>query len=397
MDTPIIEDSHTMNTLTDNLYDESVRMLWASSLIYTFSILLKAGREGKLDLGNTFPPEVLELYKEERLDVRGLDGENGLSFTKVVEIVRANADYLQENNIGGDFTTSIIEKLLAVEDADKSSDSLFLETFASIEQATQCVYGVVKDIVNKRVTVVFRGSTDLSTRDWQTNLSAQLVGLRTPKLLEDSLEGRLKDRLLVHRGFYNYIFSNSRADGDQRYDMILDDIKPLVEQEGYKLYVTGHSLGAALSSVLAFKLAGSDKPWIPKPVTCISYASPLVGTKGFRTAFTLLEKMGLIRYLRITNFNDLVPTIPPFSLGCTRRTFKHVGINLRIYDKKFILSHPNSNGWGIVNALRNSIFKPLCCALKEHGLQLHEKRMDAHKDALENMTLEDLYADEKLV
>ena len=208
MDTPIIEDSHTMNTLTDNLYDESVRMLWASSLIYTFSILLKAGREGKLDLGNTFPPEVLELYKEERLDVRGLDGENGLSFTKVVEIVRANADYLQENNIGGDFTTSIIEKLLAVEDADKSSDSLFLETFASIEQATQCVYGVVKDIVNKRVTVVFRGSTDLSTRDWQTNTSAQLVGLRTPKLLEDSLEGRLKDRLLVHRGFYNYIFSN---------------------------------------------------------------------------------------------------------------------------------------------------------------------------------------------
>ncbi len=396
MDAPILEDSHTTSTQTTNLYDESLRMLWASNLVYSFARLLQAGRAGQLELGNTFPPEVLAKYEKERLDMRGLEGEHGLSFTKVVEILNLNKDFLAENDSGWEYTSSIIEKLKAIEDADKSYDSLFLETFASIDASTQCVYGVVKDVVNKRVTVVFRGSTGGDTRDWETNFRAQLEELRTPKLLRGSLKGKLNDRLLVHRGVYEYIFNNSLADGAQRYDMILQDIKPFVKKEGYKLYVTGHSLGGALSSTLAFKLAGSKKSWIPKPVICINYASPIVGTSGYRTAFTLLEKMGYIRYLRITNENDIVPAIPPISFGCTKRTYKHVGINLRLYDKKFILSHPNSNGLGIVNALRNSLVKPLCCALKYHGLPLHEARMDAHKEALKSMTLEDLYADEKL-
>eukprot|EP00956_Cyclotella_meneghiniana_P026445 scaffold57154_cov41-Cyclotella_meneghiniana.AAC.1 len=292
-----------------NLYDESIPMLWASRLVYSFAHLLKAGREGELNLGDTFPPEVLECIRTQG--------------STVVQIVKANADNLKEiESEEWEYVLSIIEKIQTVEDADERIDTLHLETFSSINAATECVYGVLKDKNKKRVIVVFRGSTDLSTRDWQTNFSAQLEGMKTPKLLQDKLVGRLKQRVLVHRGFYNYIFNNQMANGNQAYDRILDDIKPFVE-EGYKIYVTGHSLGAALSSLLAFKLAGSDKSWIPKPITCISYASPFVGTDGFRTAFSLLEKMGLIRYLRVTTDGDTVPTIPPFSLGLTRRLMKH--------------------------------------------------------------------------
>eukprot|EP00985_Skeletonema_marinoi_P023334 scaffold15489_cov187-Skeletonema_marinoi.AAC.1 len=379
-----------------NLYDEAMPMLWASKLVYSFAKLLEAGREGSLDLGDTFPPEVLAAYKDKRLDVRDMEGGNGLPYNKVVEIVVANAENLKEIESEWEYVGNIIQKIQAAEDADKSSDDFFLETFSSIDAATQCVYGVLKDNKNKRVVVVFRGSTDLSTRDWQTNLSAQLEGMKTPKLLKDSLKGKLKKRVLVHRGFYNYIFNNKRAKGDQRYDMILNDIKPFVEQ-GYKIYVTGHSLGAALSSLLAFKLAGSDKSWIPKPITCISYASPVVGTDGFRTAFTLLEQMGHIRYLRVNNDADTVPTIPPFSLGLKRRMMKHVGINLRLSDDSFILSHPNSNGWGFVNAVRNSVLKPVWSVLKYHSLQTHEERMDAQKETLQNLHLNDLYDDGKLL
>lgn len=378
-----------------NLYDEAMPMLWASKLVYSFAKLLEAGREGSLDLGDTFPPEVLAAYKDKRLDVRDMEGGNGLPYNKVVEIVVANAENLKEIESEWEYVGNIIQKIQAAEDADQSSDDFFLETFSSIDAATQCVYGVLKDNKNKRVVVVFRGSTDLSTRDWQTNLSAQLEGMKTPKLLKDSLKGKLKKRVLVHRGFYNYIFNNKRAKGDQRYDMILNDIKPFVEQ-GYKIYVTGHSLGAALASLLAFKLAGSDKSWIPKPITCISYASPVVGTDGFRTAFTLLEQMGHIRYLRVNNDADTVPTIPPFSLGLKRRMMKHVGINLRLYDDSFILSHPNSNGWGLVNAVRNSVLKPVWSVLKYHSLQTHEDRMDAQKERLQHMNLDDLYANEEL-
>ena len=374
-----------------NLYDESIPMLWASRLVYSFAELLKAGRSGKLDLKD-IPPEVLAEYKHERLDVRNLNDGNGLPFNTVVEILKANEENLKKVESEYEYDLEIIKKV----QAKASSDSYFLETFSSIDAATQCVYGVLKDNTNKRVIVVFRGSTDLSTRDWQTNFSAQLEEMETPKLLRDSLKGRRKKRILVHRGFYEYIFNNKRARGDQRYDMILNDIKPFVEK-GYKVYVTGHSLGAALSSLLAFKLAGSDSAWIPKPITCINYASPFVGSSGFRTAYTLLEKKGLVRYLRVTNDNDIVPALPPFSLGVKKRLMKHAGINLRLTSNSFILSHPNSNGLGIVNAMRNSILKPVWSVLKYHLLPLHEERMDMHKEALQNMHLNDLYADEKLV
>jgi len=39
--------------------------------------------------------------------------------------------------------------------------------------------------------------------------------------------------------FSDYLFNNKRVDGDQRYDRILEDIEPLME-EGYSFYVTGH-------------------------------------------------------------------------------------------------------------------------------------------------------------
>mmetsp|Transcript_2442 Transcript_2442/g.3484 ORF Transcript_2442/g.3484 Transcript_2442/m.3484 type:complete len:436 (+) Transcript_2442:154-1461(+) len=372
-----------------NIYDESMPMLYSSQLVYAFAELVKAGRTGKLDLA----PEILEKYKDQRLDVRNLNDGNGLPFNTIAQIVHENREVLKELQ-PNEFVQEIIAKVQAVEDADQSSDSLFLETFSSIDQATQCVYGVWKDTDKKRVVVVFRGSTDLSTRDWQTNFSAQMAEMRTPKLLVDKLQGKLKDRVLVHRGFYNYIFNNKKADGDQRFDMILDDIKPFVE-DGYKIYVTGHSLGGALSSLLAFKLAGSNKSWIPKPISCISFASPFNGTAGFQKAFTQLEKMGLIRYLRITNDNDVVPTVPPFSLGLRRRLMKHVGINLRLKDNSFSLHHPNTNGLG--NALRNSVVKPVWSVMKYHLLPLHDERMDKQQKVLQDMYLHDLYENEEIM
>lgn len=377
-----------------NVYEESIPMLWASKLVYAFADLVEAGRDGKLNLQDTFPSEVLEKFKDQRLDVRDMNDGNGLPFNTIAKIVQDNQEKLKQIRSDAEYVGHIISKIQAVEDYDPDSDSLFLETFTSIDQATQSVYGVLKDTNYKRIIVVFRGSTDLSTRDWQTNFSAQMAEMRTPKLLVEKLTGRLKNRVLVHRGFYNYIFNNKRADGDQRYDMILDDIRPFVE-EGYKIYVTGHSLGAALSSLLAFKLAGSQREWIPKPITCISYASPFNGSNGFRTAFTKLEKMGLVRYLRITNDSDTVPTIPPFSLGLRRRLMKHVGIHLRLERNSFRLSHPNTNGFG--NALRNSMLKPVWSVLKYHDLETHENRMDMHQETLSDMYLNDFYDDDDIM
>ena len=425
-----------------NLYDEAIPMLWASKLVYSFAKLVEEYRKGALNLTSglnvTFPEVIkapptkstadilveedqnsgaLDLDKSEKIftpsisrrdklqaeTLKGIiqdvkEGKHGWSFNQILECVKDNKEHLKEIESDWEYVAKIIGKIQAIEGADKGSDCLFLEKFKVLNAATECVFGIIKDTRKKRIIVVFRGSTQLSmgepTRDWDINLEAQVEEMKAPELLRNKVRGRV----FVHRGFHEYLFDNKRAKGEQSYVSILDDLRDIMSSvdEGYKIYVTGHSLGAALSTLLAFKLAAEDEEWIPKPISCINYASPLLGTDGFRAAFFELEKMGLVRCLRINNKGDVVPTVPPFSLEMRSRLMKHVGINLRLTRNSFILSHPSTNWFGIVNASRNSFLKLWRRINYYHGLPLHEGRMDRQKKNLQEMSINDLYANKTI-
>ena len=60
------------------------------------------------------------------------------------------------------------------------------------------------------------------------------------------------------------------------------------------MIIQNDSLGAGLSTLVAFELAGSNKEWLPKPITCINIASPRVGTSGFRTASQVKIKINMV-------------------------------------------------------------------------------------------------------
>ena len=92
----------------------------------------------------------------------------------------------------------------------------------------------------------------------------------------------------------------------------------LVEQNpGFKVYVTGHSLGGALATLFSFQLASNRKkyPGIPSPITCISFASPKIGDESFCKAFQYLEERGEIRHLRVANENEPVTMVPIWSFN----------------------------------------------------------------------------------
>ena len=81
-------------------------------------------------------------------------------------------------------------------------------------------------------------------------------------------------------------------------DEIWQDIKRLLkEYPDYKLYVTGHSLGGALSTMVAFYLACD--PEMPKPVTCINFAAPRIGNWAFLDGVKWLEEQKYLRMLRV--------------------------------------------------------------------------------------------------
>jgi len=388
--------------VTVSLFHEVNPTLFASKLVYSFVATLDKCRDKSLvlDIPKDFPVKDMSRFFEKSMDLTEYNNGNGLSFAEISNLMKHNSEAFVKA-FGDD---RILEKMIrnineTLGTPEDDESKIYLTHLRSIQQSVACVYGLVKDTINKRIIVTFRGSSGSfqTTRDWQTNLNARAESMRTPKKIKDTMKGVLQKRVLVHKGFYDYLFDNNRMDGKQRYDMIIDDIEAAMNgEEGYSVYITGHSLGAALATMFSFKLAGAGKKrdTIPRPITCITWAAPLSGTSGYRTAFENLERSGFLRCLRVNNAEDIVPTIPNVSF-LRHRTMKHVGINLRLTSKEYLIQH--SSNATFLTACRNSIFKPVWAIGKWHALQLHEKRLTEHATELKVLKFDDMYKDENIV
>ncbi|KAL6624368.1 hypothetical protein ACP70R_031689 [Stipagrostis hirtigluma subsp. patula] len=126
---------------------------------------------------------------------------------------------------------------------------------------------------------------------------------------------------VVHRGFLSlYTSSHARSKFNQTSarDQVLEEVRRLMElhkDEETSITITGHSLGAALSTLNAVdivahgvnKLSNSSRP--PCPVTAFVFACPHVGDRFFRGAFHSFRDH--LKSLHVKNFGDVVPLYPP--------------------------------------------------------------------------------------
>ena len=104
----------------------------------------------------------------------------------------------------------------------------------------------------------------------------------------------------------------------------------------------------------------------------------------------------MIKYIRITNNNDPVCSVSPASLGLIPRPFKHVGINVRLYDDKEPDIH-HSTTTTFKHVMQNSLFKNPFTVLEQHDVLLYDTRMQLQIDAFKEITIEDLYDDESII
>lgn len=129
--------------------------------------------------------------------------------------------------------------------------------------------------------LVFRGTDDLEA--WITDLKAW----KTP----------LKDGAAVHEGF------------EEAIEPVWTDIQQAIANVEDPLFFSGHSLGAALATIAAARLAATRPPR-----ALYTFGSPFVGNRAF------VASLPRIPIFRVDDAHDIVPTVPPEELGYT-----HVG------------------------------------------------------------------------
>ena len=109
----------------------------------------------------------------------------------------------------------------------------------------------------------------------------------------------------VHQGF--------KTEVDELWPMVLEDITRAVNKDN-TLWFTGHSLGAAMTTIMASRCFYSNK--IRDPEEVYTYGSPRVGWPGY------IKAMG-IKHHRWVNNNDIVTRVPLTIMGYRHHGEEH--------------------------------------------------------------------------
>jgi len=267
------------------------------------------------------------------------------------------------------------------------------------------VYIIAIDEKNKRVLVAFRGSQSLLDYYRDVNLKF--------KKIQDPTSGDSSQLIGVHSGFLDALmgedFKQVKTGKDAyKYGHVAKTVKCLgLIEQGYRLYVTGHSLGGAMATLFGFFAASDDYFVQNGSVTIYSYASPKVGNSFFGEAFRALELNDRLRHGRIRNSGDVVAWLP-YSLG----RYKHVGVDVNLMGDKISGKSPEFE-FPIMSALmgdttklhfveapmrgamgdtmRDTMLFPLKWMMREHSTNLMFDRLKSWREIFEQTTLEQRY------
>ncbi len=212
----------------------------------------------------------------------------------------------------------------------------------------------------EEIYVVFRGT--LNSQEWAANA----------RFKKSEVVKGLPGSGFVHRGF-NSIFEASYTDRLKSLRGLFTDLKrkalgiqapPEFRQESIretlervlfnteivspkaKIYITGHSLGAALAFLAGRVIinagrivAGASRPPKDNPynerLAICTFAGPRVGDDAFKSVF---NEINVVRYV---NTEDIVPTVPPATSKLTGADMRLTPEGLRSYKLDGISSIAN--------------------------------------------------------
>ena len=154
----------------------------------------------------------------------------------------------------------------------------------------------------------------------------------------------------VHKGF--------KAEVDELWPMVLEDINRKAN-EGKKLWFCGHSLGAAMATIMASRCHLYED--IAPVEELYTYGSPRVGWKGY------CKSLGVVHH-RWRNNNDIVTKVPLLLMG-----YIHDGtLHYITSDNK--IGKPSFVDWakGMWTGIKNKRFD----SIADHDIQAYYDNID---------------------
>lgn len=201
----------------------------------------------------------------------------------------------------------------------------------------ELVYAIFVDKERSKLGLIFRGS--VTVRDFQVDSALFIQSVENPLFDKKDVSIPQSRYLGIHSGFQDYLFGRrkKRPGEESKFDQILAHLRRLLKQHpDYQIAVCGHSLGGALASLCAFRLATEED--LPKPIHCTTFASPRTGNISLVRAFQELEIQQKLICFRVANDRDLITLHPDRLNICTfpyqDAIFRHVGIQIKLFHEK---------------------------------------------------------------
>jgi len=226
----------------------------------------------------------------------------------------------QDINLGG----FKFEKIAVIDNTNTSTHVSLLQ-----------VIGIdINGVENTSLVIAFRGTDDLA--DWQTNINV--------------LQQPYANAGKVHTGFKEAYFS------------IRDELHGHLNNNSLPLFVTGHSLGAALAT-----LTTADIYNTPHFDSCYTFGSPRTGNPAF------VDSIQCENIYRVVNNCDVVTTVP-LDFGIIE--YRHIGASYLLTDAGKLIDNMDEDE--IVSYQKNKLHE-----LKEYAAtQIFSRNINQFSDKL---------------
>ncbi|KAK7355393.1 hypothetical protein VNO80_14648 [Phaseolus coccineus] len=197
--------------------------------------------------------------------------------------------------------------------------------------STDTQVAIWRDSTRRRLVVAFRGTEQSQWKDLRTDLMLVPAGLNPERI-----GGDFKQEIQVHSGFLSaYDSVRTRIISLIRLAIgYVDDHSESLHK--WHVYVTGHSLGGALATLLALELSSNQLAKQGRiSITMYNFGSPRVGNKRFAEVYNKRVKDSW----RVVNHRDIIPTVPRLMGYChvERPVFLAAGVLRNTLENKDIL------------------------------------------------------------